>query len=133
VFGHHLDDGGAKSATSYRVAADLLADRPRRIVKAAPLTRLAACVDKFRYSRRSPPFSSDEPTPSSTVLPFLLASAAYFQFSQRLSPSTTTPVLVTTTTSRHPDDLKAAIAGVQLCREIGNSAPLSELFAGIVV
>jgi len=24
----------------------------------------------------------------------------------------------------HPDDMKAAIAGVELCREIGNSAPL---------
>jgi len=34
------------------------------------------------------------------------------------------PVQIETNMLSHPDDLKAAIACVQLCREIGNSAPL---------
>jgi choline dehydrogenase len=34
------------------------------------------------------------------------------------------PIQIETNLMSHPDDLKAAIAGVQLCREIGNSAAL---------
>jgi choline dehydrogenase len=32
----------------------------------------------------------------------------------------------------HPDDMKAAVAGVQLCRQIGNAAPLRCLTKGEV-
>jgi choline dehydrogenase len=39
-------------------------------------------------------------------------------------PNPTDPVQIETNMMSHPDDLKAAIAGVQLCREIGNSAAL---------
>lgn len=35
------------------------------------------------------------------------------------------PPLIESNTLAHPDDLKAAIACVELCREVGNSAPLS--------
>ena len=34
------------------------------------------------------------------------------------------PILIEPGTLSHPDDLKAAMAGVELCREVGNSAPL---------
>jgi choline dehydrogenase len=39
-------------------------------------------------------------------------------------PDPTDPVHIQANMLSHPDDLKAAIAGVQLCREIGNSAAL---------
>jgi choline dehydrogenase len=39
-------------------------------------------------------------------------------------PNPIDPVQIETNMMSHPDDLKAAIAGVQLCREIGNSAAL---------
>jgi choline dehydrogenase len=39
-------------------------------------------------------------------------------------PDPTDPVHIEANMLSHPDDLKAAIACVQLCREIGNSAPL---------
>jgi choline dehydrogenase len=39
-------------------------------------------------------------------------------------PAPTDPVLIQANMLSHPDDLKAAIASVELCREIGNSAPL---------
>ena len=39
-------------------------------------------------------------------------------------PNPTDPVQIEANMLSHPDDLKAAIAGVELCREIGNSAPL---------
>ena len=35
------------------------------------------------------------------------------------------PLLVNPNTLAHPDDLKAAVVSVQLCREIGNSMPFS--------
>jgi choline dehydrogenase len=35
------------------------------------------------------------------------------------------PIEIEANTLAHPDDMKAAIACVELCREIGNSAPLS--------
>jgi choline dehydrogenase len=35
------------------------------------------------------------------------------------------PIEIEANTLAHPDDMKAAIAGVELCREIGNSGPLS--------
>jgi choline dehydrogenase len=35
------------------------------------------------------------------------------------------PIEIEANTLAHPDDMKAAIASVELCREIGNSAPLS--------
>jgi choline dehydrogenase len=43
---------------------------------------------------------------------------------QLTGPNPTDPVQIETNLMSHPDDLKAAIAGVQLCREIGNSAAL---------
>jgi choline dehydrogenase len=44
----------------------------------------------------------------------------------RLSgPNPNDPLLIDPNTLAHPDDLKAAVACVKLCREIGNSAPLS--------
>ena len=39
-------------------------------------------------------------------------------------PDPTDPVQIKANTLSHPDDLKAATAGVELCREIGNSAAL---------
>jgi choline dehydrogenase len=39
-------------------------------------------------------------------------------------PDPLDPVQIEANMLFHPDDLKAAIAGVQLCREIGNSAAL---------
>jgi choline dehydrogenase len=39
-------------------------------------------------------------------------------------PDPTDPVQIQANMLSHPDDLQAAIVGVQLCREIGNSAPL---------
>ena len=39
-------------------------------------------------------------------------------------PDPLDPVEIEANMLSHPDDLKAAIAGVQLCREIGNSAAL---------
>jgi choline dehydrogenase len=39
-------------------------------------------------------------------------------------PDPTDPVQIEANMLSHPDDLNAAIAGVELCREIGNSAPL---------
>jgi choline dehydrogenase len=39
-------------------------------------------------------------------------------------PEPTDPVQIQPNMLSHPDDLKAAIAAVELCREIGNSAPL---------
>jgi choline dehydrogenase len=39
-------------------------------------------------------------------------------------PEPTDPVQIEANTLSHPDDVKAAIAAVELCREIGNSAPL---------
>jgi hypothetical protein len=39
-------------------------------------------------------------------------------------PDPTEPVQIEANMLSHPDDLKAAIAGVELFREIGNSAPL---------
>jgi choline dehydrogenase len=39
-------------------------------------------------------------------------------------PEPTDPVQIHANTLAHPDDLNVAIAAVQLCREIGNSAPL---------
>jgi choline dehydrogenase len=39
-------------------------------------------------------------------------------------PDPCDPVQIQPNMLSHPDDLKAAIAGVELCREIGNSAPL---------
>jgi choline dehydrogenase len=35
------------------------------------------------------------------------------------------PVAIEANSLAHPDDMKAAIASVELCREVGNSAPLS--------
>ena len=35
------------------------------------------------------------------------------------------PIEIEANTMAHPDDMKAAIACVELCREIGNSGPLS--------
>src|SRR5260221_979335 len=43
---------------------------------------------------------------------------------QLTGPNPMDPVQIETNLMSHPDDLKAAIAGVQLCREIGNSAAL---------
>jgi choline dehydrogenase len=40
-------------------------------------------------------------------------------------PDPTDPVQIEANMLSHPDDLKAAMAGVQLCREVGNSAALS--------
>jgi choline dehydrogenase len=40
-------------------------------------------------------------------------------------PDPTDPVQIEANMLSHPDDLKAAMAGVELCREIGNSAALS--------
>jgi choline dehydrogenase len=42
-------------------------------------------------------------------------------------PDPTDPVQIEANMLSHPDDLKAAMAGVQLCREVGNSAALSPL------
>ena len=39
-------------------------------------------------------------------------------------PNRDDPVQIEASTLSHPDDMKAAIACVELCREIGNSAPL---------
>ncbi len=39
-------------------------------------------------------------------------------------PSPNDPIEIEANTLSHPDDLKAAVACVELCREIGNSAPL---------
>jgi choline dehydrogenase len=39
-------------------------------------------------------------------------------------PDPTDPIQIDANMLSHPDDVKAAIAGVELCREIGNSAPL---------
>jgi choline dehydrogenase len=39
-------------------------------------------------------------------------------------PEPTDPVQIEANTLSHPDDLKAAISAVELCREVGNSAPL---------
>ena len=39
-------------------------------------------------------------------------------------PSPLDPVQIEANTFSHPDDLKAAIACVEICREVGNSAPL---------
>lgn len=39
-------------------------------------------------------------------------------------PNPDDPVLIETNMLAHPDDLKAAIACVEFCREVGNSAPL---------
>ncbi len=39
-------------------------------------------------------------------------------------PSPNDPIQIEANTLSHPDDLKAAVACVELCREIGNSAPL---------
>src|SRR3984893_2767963 len=39
-------------------------------------------------------------------------------------PDPTDPVQIQPNMLSHPDDLKAAVAAVQLCREVGNSAPL---------
>jgi choline dehydrogenase len=39
-------------------------------------------------------------------------------------PNPHDPIQVEANTLSHPDDMKAAIASVELCREIGNSAPL---------
>jgi choline dehydrogenase len=39
-------------------------------------------------------------------------------------PNPHDPVQIEANMLSHPDDMKAAIAGVELCREIGNSAPL---------
>lgn len=39
-------------------------------------------------------------------------------------PNPQDPVLIEANMLSHPDDMKAAVAGVELCREIGNSAPL---------
>ena len=39
-------------------------------------------------------------------------------------PNADDPIQIEANTLSHPDDLKAAIAGVELCREVGNSAPL---------
>jgi choline dehydrogenase len=39
-------------------------------------------------------------------------------------PDPTDPVQIEANMLAYPDDLKAAIAGMELCREIGNSAPL---------
>jgi choline dehydrogenase len=40
-------------------------------------------------------------------------------------PNPTDPIQIEANFLSHPDDLKAAVACVELCREIGNSAPLS--------
>jgi choline dehydrogenase len=39
-------------------------------------------------------------------------------------PNPDDPIQIEANTLAHPDDMKAAIACVELCREIGNSAPL---------
>ena len=39
-------------------------------------------------------------------------------------PGPSDPLQIEDNLLSHPDDMKAAIAGVELCREIGNSAPL---------
>ena len=39
-------------------------------------------------------------------------------------PNTNDPIKIEANTLSHPDDLKAAIALVELCREVGNSTPL---------
>jgi choline dehydrogenase len=39
-------------------------------------------------------------------------------------PNPADPVVIESNMLAHPDDLKAAVACVELCREIGNSAPL---------
>jgi choline dehydrogenase len=42
------------------------------------------------------------------------------------------PVRIEANMLSHPDDLKAAVAGVQLCREVANAAPLCPLTKGEV-
>ena len=39
-------------------------------------------------------------------------------------PNPHDPIQIEVNTLSHPDDMKAAVAGVELCREVGNSAPL---------
>jgi choline dehydrogenase-like flavoprotein len=41
-------------------------------------------------------------------------------------PDPCDPVQIQANMLSHPDDLKAAIASVELCREIGNSAPRND-------
>src|SRR5262249_10850038 len=46
----------------------------------------------------------------------------------RLSgPDVTDPVLFDANTLAHPDDLKASLASIELCREMGHSAAFNEL------
>ena len=42
-------------------------------------------------------------------------------------PNPNDPIQIEANTLSHPDDLKAAVACVELCREIGNSAALRPL------
>jgi choline dehydrogenase len=41
-----------------------------------------------------------------------------------MGPKVDDPIQIEANTLSHPDDLKAAIALVELCREVGNSVPL---------
>ena len=47
-------------------------------------------------------------------------------------PDPTDPVQIEAKMLSHPDDLKAAIGGMELCREIGNSAPLRPCATSVV-
>jgi choline dehydrogenase len=49
----------------------------------------------------------------------------------RLSgPNIEDPVLIDANTLSHPDDLKAALSNIELCRQLGHSAPFEKLVKG---
>jgi choline dehydrogenase len=49
----------------------------------------------------------------------------------RLSgPNVEDPVLIDANTLSHPDDLKAALSNIELCRQLGHSAPFEKLVKG---
>jgi choline dehydrogenase len=85
---------------------------------------LQTCQGEFPYSSAETAARFDLPEFGWTLLGGVVRPKSRGHI-HLTGPDPTDPVQIDANMLSHPDDLKAAMAGVQLCREIGNSAALS--------
>jgi choline dehydrogenase len=84
---------------------------------------LQTCQGEFPYSSAETAARFDLPEFGWTLLGGVVRPKSRGHI-HLTGPDPTDPVQIDANMLSHPDDLKAAMAGVQLCREIGNSAAL---------
>jgi choline dehydrogenase len=85
---------------------------------------LQTCQGEFPFSTAETAARFSPPDSSWTLLTGLLRPKSR-GFLRLTGPNPGDPILIQPNMLMHPDDLKTALAGVQLSREIANSSPLS--------